>query len=894
MKKLLLIVALAAFSAHGAFAQSRYWNGISKSDAQAKGIVNDRFTAAEGKVFTLNLGQLKAMLANAPQRLSGAAGVIIEIPNAEGKIEHFRVYEFSNFSPELQEQNPDIRSYVANGVEDPSAYLRFSMSPRRFRSMILRADKKSEFIESYTSDDASYIVYSSQAKHQKGKIPFTCFTAEEEGMINRISSETARNVMASNAVLKTFRLALSVTAEYTAYHGGVDNAVIAMNETMTRVNGVFEKDLAVHLNLIPNNSVLIYTDANTDPYSPATEMNNWNNQLQATLTSVIGEANYDIGHLFGADGGGGNAGCIGCICVNNLKGKGITSPSDGVPEGDTFDIDFVAHEMGHQLGGTHTFSENIEDQGTNVEPGSGSTIMGYAGVANYNVQSNSDDYFVYASIAQIQSNLANKACAVNTPLNNPVMSINAGADYNIPKGTAFILKAVGASANLAGVTYTWEQNDQATNLTTGAASVASASKLTGPTFRSIAPSTNPNRYMPSLDKVLAGTLSTQWESVSNVARTLNFVLTGRDNVAGGGQTKSDAMRVFVKTTSGPFIVTSQSAANTTWTQGSTQTVTWNVAGTTANTINTANVNILLSTDGGQTFTTVLAANTPNDGSETITVPNVAAPFCRIMVEAVGNIYYAVNSTPFSIGYTITTNCETFTNNTPLPVSDGTGTTSIGFGPVAQNTITIPAGAPGTISDVNVTVNATHTYISDLLVGVAHPDQTEIYLWGLNCTNQDGFNVTFNDGSPDIVCANPTNGTFKPYEELAQLNGKTRNGTWTLFAADAAAGDTGQINSWSLSICTQNVVAGVDEAGLTNFSLYPNPNNGNFTVEFTSATGNDINIKMHDMRGRQVYQRSYQNTGLFSGNVVTSGLETGVYLVTVQDGANKVVKRIVVE
>ncbi|PHK18700.1 hypothetical protein VF12_39295, partial [Nostoc linckia z15] len=168
------------------------------------------------------------------------------------------------------------------------------------------------------------------------------------------------------------------------------------------------------------------------------------------------------------------------------------------------------------------------------------------------------------------------------------------------------------------------------------------------------------------------------------------------------------------------------------------------------------------------------------------------------------------------------------------------------------------------------------------------------LWGLNCTNQDGFNVTFNDGSPDIACANPTNGTFKPYEELAQLNGKTRNGTWTLFAADAAAGDTGQINSWSISICTQNVVAGVDEAGLTNFSLYPNPNNGNFTVEFTSATANDINITMHDMRGRQVYQRSYQNTGLFSGNVVTSGLETGVYLVTVQDGENKVVKRIVVE
>ena len=85
-------------------------------------------------------------------------------------------------------------------------------------------------------------------------------------------------------------------------------------------------------------------------------LSNWNAQLQSTLTSIIGEANYDIGHMFGASGGGGNAGCIGCVCVNGSKGSGITSPADGIPQGDNFDIDYVVHEVGHQLGANHTFS----------------------------------------------------------------------------------------------------------------------------------------------------------------------------------------------------------------------------------------------------------------------------------------------------------------------------------------------------------------------------------------------------------------------------------------------------------------------------------------------------------------------------------------------------------
>ena len=887
MKKFLL-VALAAFSAQ-AFAQSGYWTGVTRAAAETKRSVNERFSGSTGEVYTLNIAQLKAALANAPQNFSGSNGVIIELPNAQGKMEHFRVYEFSNFAPELQAQNPDIRAYVANGVEDPTAYMRLSISPKRVRSMVLRANNKTEFIESYTSDDATYIVYTSGNVKQKGKTPFTCFTAEENAMANKISGMTQRSAA---GVLKTFRLALSCTAEYTTYHGGPANALAAMNETVTRVNGVFEKDLAVHLNLIANNNVLIYTNASTDPYSSAAQMNNWNTQLQNTLTSVIGEANYDIGHLFGATGGGGNAGCIGCVCVDGQKGSGITSPSDGVPEGDTFDIDYVAHEMGHQLGGTHSFSESYEGSGTNVEPGSGSTIMSYAGIMVYNVQQHSDDYFHYANLIQIENNLASKFCSVDTNLNHAPMTINAGPDVNIPKGTAFVLKAVGASANPAGVTYCWEQNDNGNSNTQDANSVASATKSAGPTFRSYLPSTSPNRYFPALSSVLNGVLTSQYESVSNVSRNLNFVLTGRDNVAGGGQTKSDAIKLTVRSAAGPFAVTSQATAGATWAPGSTQTVTWNVAGTTANNINTANVNILLSTDGGLTFPTVLAANTPNDGTQTITVPNgVTGAFCRVMVEAVGNVYYAVNSTPFSIGYTVTNTCNTYSNNTALAIPDGAGANSPGS--VVTKTISVPATY--TITDVNVTTRVQHTYAQDLVFAVIGPDNTQVILWGRECADESSdFTITFNDGAATINCSALAGGTYAPYQALSAFNGKPANGTWTLAAVDYYNGDTGSITDWSLQICNQSIVAGVDESSLSNFSLYPNPNDGNFTVEFTSESSNPISIVMHDMRGRQVYQRSYQNTGLFSGNVATSGLEAGVYLVTVQDGGNKVVKRIVVE
>lgn len=309
--------------------------------------------------------------------------------------------------------------------------------------------------------------------------------------------------------------------------------------------------------------------------------------------------------------------------------------------GDTFDIDYVAHEMGHQFGGNHTFSHNVEGSGVNVEPGSGSTIMGYAGITTRDVQPNSDDYFVYASIKQIQDNMVGKTCPTRVTLSNITPVVNAGLDYTIPKSTPFVLTGTASDGNGDVLTYCWEQNDTATTQT-GAASAASATKTAGPNWRSYDPVSSPQRYFPPLARVVANQSTTQGtdivvEALSSVARTLNFVLTVRDNFVGSGQTNSDVMTVTVDAVAGPFLVSTPNTA-VSWAVGSNQTVTWDVAGTTANGVNAQYVDVFLSTDGGFTYPIQLASKVPNDGSEVITVPNNVGTTNRIMVKGYKHIF----------------------------------------------------------------------------------------------------------------------------------------------------------------------------------------------------------------------------------------------------------------
>ncbi|WP_374506239.1 reprolysin-like metallopeptidase [Flavobacterium sp.] len=866
------------------------WKRISRAQISLIERVNIREDNEHSVLFELDVPALKQALQPLQNSII-ASEIEIEIPNKKGELEKFKIHEFSNFELALQAQFPDIRSYAGLGLTDKNATVYFSMSPKGIQTMVLRSDNATEFIEKRSDGQEIYELFDSNTR-QKGSLPLYCSTSDS--LLNKqLVSKTAA-LTANNGVYKTLRLALACTGEYTAYFGGVTQALAAMNATLTRVNGIFNRDLALHLNLIANNTVLLYTNAATDPYSPSSVGVNgaWNLELQRDLTAKIGNANYDIGHLFGASGGGGNAGCIGCVCQNPIsstdlaKGSGYTSPADGKPEGDTFDIDFVAHEMGHQLGANHTFSHEVEGTGVNVEPGGGSTIMAYAGVSDFNVQMHSDNYFAFVSIAQIQNNLANKTCPITTFLSNKTPIANAGPDYSIPKGTPFILKGSGSDPNGDVLSYCWEQNDVAIS-SYGSNSIAYPTKIDGPLFRSVMPSTSPNRYMPALNKVLSNKLNSKWESVSDISRTLHFTLTVRDNaIQGLAQTNTDAMQVAVDATRGPFVVTSQNTKDISWVPLSCQIITWTVNNT-VTLPGASRVNIKLSVDGGLTFSKTLKANTPNDGYELIIVPEgISGKNCRIMIEPTDNIFYAINQEPFAIGYTTVSSCATYDFSAPFVIPETATYTT--------KTIVVPT-TTAVVSDVNVAVNVTHTYLSDIEMEIINPEGRTVRLFSNSCEDTNGSLVlNYDDLGGSLSCEKQTIQTVAPEESLSLYNESNPSGIWSFRVRDEFAGDIGSINAASVSICTKTYTPiAAPDIDRNSLAVFPNPNNGEFNVVFFSMYTSGVTITLHDLTGKKIYQASFPSTPIFAETIQIKGIQSGVYLLTVVDGYNETVKKIIV-
>lgn len=782
--KLLSVMLLLASTITFGQTNGKLWNATSKNNNLAA--LDARVQLPEKHLFTLDLQVIRATLSGAQNRFtSQKATTVLAIPNADGILENYRVYENPIMEQDLALRYPEIKSYVGVGITNPASRVYFSVTPLGFRSMVLCPDKPAEFIEPISADYSTYSVYRKADKIQNLST-FECSVIDKAINSTGINTDLLRP-NADDSTLRTFRLAMSCTGEYTAYFGGTKaQALAAITNSITRCNGVFEMDFGVRMVLIANTDAVIYTSASSDPYSPASSLSNWNSQLQSTLTSVIGEANYDVGHLFGATGGGGNAGCIGCVCVNGSKGSGYTSPADGIPYGDNFDIDYVAHELGHQFGANHTFTHSTESgTGAQMEPGSGSTIMGYAGITAKDVQPHSDAYFHAISIQQVTNNIKNKTCQTNTATGNAVPTANAGLDYTIPKSTPFMLTGSGTDANGDTLTYCWEQM----NLGTSTTSTPSATATAGPTFRSYSPSTNPTRTFPRMQSVLAGATTTTGteipvEVLSSVARTLNFRLTVRDNRAGGSANNSDDAIITVNGTAGPFTVSSPNTA-VSYVGGSTQTVTWNVAGTTANGVNCANVDILLSTDGGTNWTTILAA-TPNDGTQAVTIPNTPSTTCRIMVKGTNHIFFDVSNTNF----TITAGSAPDTTAPTAPTLSASGTTQTG-------TNLSWSGATD-----NVGVTGYDVYRGATLLGSTAA--TTYAVTGLTPSTAYSFTVRAKDAAGNVsVASNTVNVTT-----LAPVVDTTAPTAPTLTASGTTSSSTNL--SWS---------GATDNVGVTGYDVY---------------------------------------------------------------------------
>lgn len=705
--------------------------GLPQTTIRSRAVLPFRFDA---RLFAV---AMRTVASEAPSEV-GTPSTLLELPHPDGGLERFRVIESPVMAPELATKFPEIRTYRGQGVDDPSASVRFEVSPRGFSAMVLSASG-AWYVDPWTRGVVDLVgSYRRRDALRDPESPFECQapgTPDDDDdagpggyAMTTDLGPTPFPLASVGPTLRTYRLALATTGEYSVAACGskpttacvAAELVVAVN----RVTGIYEREVAARLTLVANNDLVIYLDGATDPYTngSATALLTQN---QSNLDSVIGSANYDIGHVF-STGGGGLAG-LGVVCRSGVKARGETGSSN--PTGDAFWVDYVAHEMGHQFGGNHTFNGSSDNcDGNRVssaayEPGSGSTIMAYAGICgNQDLQPHSDPYFHGKSFDEIvtyTTSGSGASCAVTSATANSTPTVDAGAAYAIPSRTPFALTGFATDSEGDALTHGWEQFDLGT--------VEPAPPLVDagnrPIFRSFDPTVSPTRVFPKLSDVLAGT-TTYGETMPTTNRTMNFRLTARDNRGGGGGVASDATTVTSVSAAGPFTVTAPATA-VVWSGGSTQTVTWNVAGTAAAPISCANVEVSLSVDGGQTFPTTLLASTPNDGSEAVTVPDTptAGATARVRVACVGNVFFAISRPSFTIGTppppptvstivpssgptaggTAVTITGTNLSSTTSVTFGGTAATSFTASSATQITATTPAHAAGAV-DVVVTTS----------------------------------------------------------------------------------------------------------------------------------------------------------------------------------------------
>ena len=896
MIKIRLII-FALITAFGLHAQNSLWLATDEERLANVPKVAHDFEVGKSSFYHLNRSALQVLLAQAPDRQIGVQSeVIIPFPVHNGTVQQFKVYKASVLHPDLEARFPEIQSYIGFGVDDKTAMIRFSTTVFGFHGMIMSARTGNTIINPYTKDLDSYMVFAK--KNATTQRTFECLvqdsndTNDDEPVF--FSPRLNQEIESTLGIFRTYRMAMACTFQYANFHinaAGAQSAPLeqrravvlaAMAVSMTRVNGIYERDMSITMQLVPDNVDVIFIG--THPFTTNTNTSVLINQSQTVIDQNIGFFNYDIGHTVFSGGGG--LAQLNSPCTNN-KARGVTGlPS---PVGDPFDVDYLAHEIGHQFGARHTFNNSCNNNRSNataVEPGSGSTIMAYAGICAPNVQANSDDYFHAISLNEMINFTSGigGSCSDNqqNPNNGPVIA--PLVNRVVPISTPLVLRGSATDVDGDELTYTWEQ----TNNNISAQPPVNTSSG-GPNFRSLRPSLSPNRFLPNLFTVLQGSTQNAWEVIPSVTRTMNFAFTVRDNgQVLGGRTARGNMMVTFTNTAGPFVVTSQNMPNTSWTVGETQLITWNVANTNVSPVNAEFVNILLSTNGGQSFDIVLASNTPNDGNEQIVVPNAICNNCRVMVEAANNIFYNVNSTSFSIGFQV--DCLSAAQTTPLPIPDGVGQNQPGMTVISELTVT----ENETISDIQLNLNVTHSWIGDLVLVLEHPDGTQATVWNRNCNNpqRSNINATFKDNAGAIVCATPTSGIFSPSQPFSVFLNKPTAGVWKLRAADFFINDTGTVNQWSLDFNCEVLSQNVFEKPA--FVIYPNPNKGKFTVQSTQPFAGDLNVQVFDISGRRILQNTFAAQSQTQAEIVVPNASKGVYLVQIFDGEKMHQHKIVVD
>ncbi len=652
-----LIIAATILSPTFAQTETGIWKDITETAAM-RSIVRPA-SPVQYRTVSANVESLQSLLSRAPMEFQNdvtakTSGFIFSLPTPDGKMERFSVVESPVMAPELAAKFPQIKTYNGQGVDDPSATVRFGWTLKGFHALIIKATDWI-FIEAYSNDNLeNYIVY-----FKKDVIfPSDWNFNEAEMEPGQQTTFHGMTRASSGTQLSIYRMAVSSAAEFTAFNGGTTAGAISGITTIINQNdAIYEREVAVRFVLVGNNNKLVFFNAATDPFTNTSGnpcSTSIRAQSQTACDDSIGNANYDIGHVFTGTNIGGCA-FIGAVCGAN-KGWGASGAGFGNA---AFDVSLSCHEMGHQFGAQHTFNSasgicvGQYASSSAYEPGSGSTIMSYAGSCD-NIQSNRDMFFHTISFDQIVTYTVSgggSGCASTAGTGNTPPTVNAGASgFTIPKNTPFTLTGSGSDPDGDALTFSWEEFDKS-----GVAAAPNSPVGNDPIFRSFPPVSSSSRTFPKISDIINNT-QTLGELLPSYTRTMNFRLTARDNRTGGGGVNYASMSLNVDGGSGPFVVTSPNTA-VSWCTGTTETVTWNVANSNVAPVNCASVNIKLSTDGGLTYPVTILAGTPNDGSQTITVPNnPVANNARIRVEGAGNVFFDVSNANFTInqGPSVTT------------------------------------------------------------------------------------------------------------------------------------------------------------------------------------------------------------------------------------------------
>lgn len=633
---------LLAFSAT-VFAQdaviNSYFKNVERTSISLKGKQNIK--ASHYRLVEVDINQLYALLENAPHRdgLKSGMAVQIALPLPDGSTHLYRVLENSTLSPELGVKYPEIKTYDAYGLDNPSEFVKLDITPHGFHAMILTPGKSPIFIDPFKKGNTQYYIVYNKTDLLNARA-IKCGVESH----NHIAKETLpfkHFVDYNPCELKTYRLAMAATAQYTLFHGGtVMGALAAEATTMSRVNGIYETDMAITMQIISRNNEIIYTNPLTQPYTsgvPALLID----QNQVNVDAVIGSADYDIGHVVDAAGSG--LAQVASVCTTEVKAMGVTGTNS--PIGDPFDVDFVAHEMGHQFGARHTQNNacNRNDP-TAVEPGSGSTIMGYAGICAPNVQANSDSYFHGISLQQMGDFVSSPShtCPIKTPIASAPMITSTNGFHVVPANTPFALTALALPSESNILSYTWEQMN---NEITIQPPMSTATE--GPNFRSLPPSVSSTRFFPNLTS-LANNGPFIWEVLPSVSRDMQFRVSVRNNTFGGSCNAFTDVTLTTEQGAGPFVVTSPNSPGIIW-QGSTlKSINWAVANTDIPPVNSKLVNVLLSIDGGLSYPFSLFQGIPNNGATQLCVPNINTNTARLMVQAANGTFFNISNYNFSI------------------------------------------------------------------------------------------------------------------------------------------------------------------------------------------------------------------------------------------------------